>query len=273
MTVSPRNRLASSSLHALFERLQREHFPASRFSEPCDGTVAAQFFHSRLTSAFQPVVRASDGRIAGHHALLRVFSERGAAVAPWSLFAQDSSDRMLVQLDRLTRTLHALNYFRGAHRTSTLFLSVEARLFGIVAEDHGAYFRMILEMLDMSPERVAVVLPASLLDDPVTLVRAAISYRIHGYRVVAQARPMVGADLEHVFLADPHFVAFDAPEPAHADDTRRIIHALSRRGIHSLARRIESAEQAQAARDAGCGFLQGDHFHSATQASHHAAIA
>src|SRR5258706_15849357 len=34
----------------LLERLEREHFPASRFTEPQPGTIAAQFFASRLTS-------------------------------------------------------------------------------------------------------------------------------------------------------------------------------------------------------------------------------
>jgi EAL domain-containing protein (putative c-di-GMP-specific phosphodiesterase class I) len=260
MTAFATHPARASRLQPLFEQLERDHFPASHFSEPQDGTVAARFFHSHLTSAFQPIVRASDGGISGHHALLRVFTGGGDAVAPWSLFAQDSNDTMLVQLDRLTRTLHALNYLSQPGGNRTLFLNIDARLLTIVADDHGAYFELILRLLGIPPARVAVVMPARALDDPVTFVRAAISYRIRGYRVAAQLHSDATADLEHVFLADPHYVALDAPPVDRSDETRKVIAALTRRGIHALARRIEDESQAQAARDVGFGFLQGTHF-------------
>lgn len=255
---------AGARLASLFERLERKHFSAARFTEPKAGTVAAQFFASRITSAFQPVVRASDGGIAGHHALLRVFDAGAAPVAPWRLFAQAAQDATLVQLDRLARTVHALNYFEAHGKQGHLYLNVERRLLTIVSDDHGAYFEMILGELGVPPSRVAIVLPAAALDDPVTFVRAAISYRMRGYRVVAELPAGDGeADMEHVFLAEPHDVALPAPDPssdASIDRTRRMIEPLSRRGIHGLARRVESTAQAQAARDAGFDFLQGRHF-------------
>jgi EAL domain-containing protein (putative c-di-GMP-specific phosphodiesterase class I) len=245
----------------LLERLEREHFPASRFTEPQPGTIAAQFFASRLTSAFQPIVRASDGGIAGHHGLLRVFDASSQAVAPWRLLAHAAEDAMLVQLDRLTRTVHALNYFRAGNRQRILYLNVEQRLLSIVADNHGAYFELILAALGVPTSRVAIVLPASALEDPVTFVRAAIAYRIRGYRIVAQLRSdQVDADLEHVFLAEPHDVALDAAAPERCDHTRKIVEALARRGIHAIARRIENDAQVRAARGAGFDFLQGWHF-------------
>jgi EAL domain-containing protein (putative c-di-GMP-specific phosphodiesterase class I) len=259
--MNPARQLPASVLAPLLERLDRDHFPASHFAEPRPGTVTAQFFQSRLTSAFQPIVRAADGGIAGHHALLRVFDEAGEAAAPWSVFAQASQDPMLVQLDRLSRTVHALNYFPAQEQGRTLFLNVEQRLLSFVAEDHGAYFEVILGLLGIAPARVAIVMPAGVLDDPVTFVRAAISYRIRGYRVLAQLRAEDSlVDLEHVFLADPHFVALDGPAEARSDETRKLVQALARRGIHSVARRIEDEPQAQAARDVGFNFLQGWHF-------------
>jgi EAL domain-containing protein (putative c-di-GMP-specific phosphodiesterase class I) len=251
---------APPTLRPLFERLQREHFPASEFTEPTPGTVAARFFKSRLTSAFQPIVRVSDEGIAGHQALLRVFDAGEKPASPWSVFAQASQDAMLVQLDRLCRTVHALNYFPRQPESRTLFLNVEPRLLRIVSDDHGAYFELILSVLGIPPKRVAIVLPSASLEDPVTFVRAAISYRIRGYRVVAQMRPHVDGDLDHVFLAEPHDVAFDGPTVQASDESRKTVEALSRRGIHAIARHIEDEAQAQAARDVGFGFLQGWHF-------------
>jgi EAL domain-containing protein (putative c-di-GMP-specific phosphodiesterase class I) len=259
--MNPALRQPPSPLGPLLERLERDHFPASRFAEPRAGTVTAQFFQSRLTSAFQPIVRAADDGIAGHQGLLRVFDEAGEAAAPWSVFAQASQDAMLLQLDRLTRTVHALNYFPAQDTGRTLFLNIERRLLTVVAEDHGAYFEVVLGLLGVAPTRVAIVMPSGALDDPVTFVRAAISYRIRGYRVMAQLRADDSqVDLEHVFLADPHYVALDGPVEERSDATRAMVAALSRRGIHSVARRIEDEAQAQAARDVGFNFLQGWHF-------------
>jgi EAL domain-containing protein (putative c-di-GMP-specific phosphodiesterase class I) len=261
MTATSLRPLEGASRAPLLERLEREHFPASGFTEQQPGIIAAQFFSSRLTSAFQPIVRASDGGIVGHHALLRVFDQGDHAIAPWRVLAQAADDAMLVQLDRLTRTVHALNYFyRGDASRGLLYLNVEQRLLSVVMDNHGAYFELILAHLDVPASRVAIVLPSGSIDDPVTFVRAAIAYRIRGYRVVAQLRSCEDADLEHVFLAEPHDVALDAPRADAGHRTRRIVEAVSRRGIHAIARRIEDEAQAQAARDMGFGFLQGWHF-------------
>ena len=124
-------------------------------------------------------MRAAGG-VAGHHALVRVNGDGGDAAAPWKVFAQASGDADLVQLDRLCRTVHALNYFPHAPAGNSLFLNIEKRLLNFVAADHGVYFEAILEKMGVSPGRVTIVMPASASDEPVTFVRAAISYRIRG---------------------------------------------------------------------------------------------
>ena len=253
------SQLPSSNLHALLDRIGHEHFPGHELCEPRPGVVAAQFFQARLTSAFQPIVRAAGG-VMGHHALVRVNGDGGDTAAPWKVFAQASDDANLVQLDRLCRTVHALNYFPSAPAGNFLFLNIDRRLLNFIAADHGMYFEAILAKMGVSPGRVVIVMPASASDDPVTFVRAAISYRIRGYRVLAQLRATTEADLEHLFLADPHYAAIDGPAPERSDEIAPIVAALTRRGIGSVARRIESEAQAQAARDAGFNFLQGWHY-------------
>jgi EAL domain-containing protein (putative c-di-GMP-specific phosphodiesterase class I) len=263
-----------SSQRELLARIAREHFAGHELSEPRPGVVVARFHQANLTSAFQPIVRSSDGGVAGHHALIRVNGDGGDSAQPWNVFAQAADDADLVQLDRMCRTVHALNYFPKASAASSLFLNIEQRLLNFVSADHGAYFEAILAKMNVSPGRVTIVMPAGASEDPVTFVRAAISYRIRGYRVLAQLRATTEADLAHLFLADPHYVAIDglSPSPPSAkvegdriDDLARIVTTLSRRGIHTIARRIESVEQAQAARDVGFGFLQGWHFAPASE--------
>jgi EAL domain-containing protein (putative c-di-GMP-specific phosphodiesterase class I) len=246
-------------LDGILALLQQKYFGEHPLSRTPEGAVVAQYFRSRLTSAFQPIVRAADGSVTGHHGLLRVQGETGAPAAPWSVFAQASNDGQLVGLDRLARTVHALNYFPGARADASLFLNVEQRLLTGVSADHGAYYEAILALLGIAPNRVVIVMPPGAADDPAVFVRAAISYRIRGYRVLAQVRSTAESDLAHVFLAEPHFIALDA-SPATLKAGARFVDAFKRRGIHGLARRIETPEQAGAAREAGYDLLAGQLF-------------
>jgi len=246
------------SLAALVERLGRRHFHESPLSIGDNGLVVAQFYRSRVTSAFQPIVRARGGETVGHHALLRVQSHTGEAIAPWSLFAQASNDPALVALDRLCRTVHALNYFPQHAGDELLFLNVERRLLTGVAADHGAWFEAVLALIGAPTSRVVIVMPLDAVDNPVAFVRAAISYRIRGYRVLVPVRSITEADLSHVFLADPHFVSVD-PAALEGMAARHFLEALAHRGTHLVARGIENPAHAHAARAAGVELLQGFH--------------
>lgn len=248
----------SADLDTLLERLGKRHFSDTPLSIGDGGGVVAQFYRSRVTSAFQPIVRARTGEVVGHHALLRVESHTGEAVAPWSLFAQASSDAALVSLDRLCRTVHALNYFPSHSADELLFLNVERRLLTGVAADHGAWFEAVLALIGAPAARVVIVMPPDAVDNPVAFVRAAISYRIRGYRVLVPVHSTTDADLSHVFLADPHFVAIDLAA-LEGTMSRRFLEALAQRGTHLVARGIESPANVEAARAAGVELLQGFH--------------
>ena len=247
----------ASPIRALLERLGKRHFTDSPLSISDSGAVIAQFYRSRITSAFQPLVRSRDAAVVGHQALLRVESVTGETVAPWSLFAQASDTAALVRLDRLCRTVHALNYFTVPRPDTTLFLNIDERLLTGVAADHGAFFEAILALIGVPPARVAIVMPPGAIDNPVAFVRAAISYRIRGYRVMVPVTSITDAELSHVFLADPHYVSVNAASALAGATARRFLDALAHRGIHLVARGIESPAHEELARAAGVELLQG----------------
>lgn len=252
-------RTRQGHLESLIERLGRRYFPEFPLSIGDTGAVIAQFYRSRVTSGFQPITRARNAERVGDHALLRVESSAGESIAPWGLFAQAGDDAALVKLDRLCRTVHVLNYFARARGDGLLFLNVERRLLTGVAADHGAWFEAVLALIGVPTSQVVIVMPAEAVENPVVFVRAAISYRIRGYRVMVPVRSLTEADLSHVFLADPHYVALDSALALGTPSTHRFLEALARRGIHLLARGIESPERAEAARRAGVELLQGFH--------------
>lgn len=258
MIAEARARSHAANLHSIVERLGKRHFNDWPLSIGDTGTVCAQFYRSRITSGFQPIVRAHGGEVVGHHALLRVESQSGESVAPWSLFAQASNDTALVALDRLCRTVHALNYFSSHSGDGSLFLNVERRLLTGVVADHGAWFEPVLALIGVKPSRVVIVMPPDIVENPVVFVRAAISYRIRGYRVLVPVRSTTDADLSHVFLADPNFVSVDTAA-LEGPSSRHFLEALAKRGTHLVARGVESPEHARAARAAGVELLQGFH--------------
>jgi EAL domain-containing protein (putative c-di-GMP-specific phosphodiesterase class I) len=205
------------------------------------------------------VVDAERGERVGHQAVLRVESRGGGSIAPWGLFAQAGGDAALVKLDRLCRTIHALNYFAMPREAGLLFLNVERRLLTGVAADHGAWFEAVLAVMGVPTARIVIVMPADAVDNPVVFVRAAISYRIRGYRVMVPVRSLAESDLSHVFLADPHYVALESTQEIGSRATQGLLQALQRRGIQVMARRVENARHAEAARRAGVRLLQGFH--------------
>ena len=213
----------------LLQRLQGGHFAGCELTLADSGEITASYRGKTLASAFRPVVARADGLEAGRQASLRVRDASGAEGSPGSFFAAALDGAQLVQRDRLARTVHALNHFVAAQSQARLFLHVEQRLLATVRADHGAWFERVLREIGVGPERVGIVLPPTALEDPVTLVRAAISYRIRGYRVAARLRAASTADLAHVFLADPHYVVLDADTPG--DCASRLVETLARRGI------------------------------------------
>jgi EAL domain-containing protein (putative c-di-GMP-specific phosphodiesterase class I) len=222
-----------------------------------DGRVVGAFDHTHLASVFQPIIGAQDGRTAGHHGYLRVAASHGDALVPQQLFARAADDAALVKLDRMTRALHALNYFHQAGPTHQLFLIVEQRLLSTVANEHGLVFESILAELGVKPERVVISLPNSALAHAALLLRSILSYRNRGYGVMTHLSGVADPGLSRLFLAEPHHVQIDLPAPEGEAAARRLVKTLSRAGFTTVARKVESEAQAKFVRDLGFDLIHG----------------
>jgi EAL domain-containing protein (putative c-di-GMP-specific phosphodiesterase class I) len=167
-----------------------------------------------LRSVFQPIAAARGGRVVGHEALLRAESDEGEALTAADVFRRPASAEKLIYLDRLCRTLHALNYLQLTRSGGgTLFLNVEPRHVRAVSSGHGLVFEAILKRCGLSPENIFFELRAGELngdpaDDSAALVDALAAYRARGYRI---AIDQAGPDLDRELLAKlrPELVKFD----------------------------------------------------------------
>lgn len=228
--------------------------------------VVGQDHDLLLRSVFQPIVSVRGRQVVGHEALLRAESADGDALTATEVFRAPESPARLVYLDRLCRTLHALNYLQQARTGGgLLFLNIEPRHVRAVSSGHGLVFETILKRCGLSPERIIFELRAGDIVSDSALVEALAAYRSRGYRIaIDQAGPEIGNDLLQALR--PELVKFDvrqlerwrgeAPlETAAGEAAGRARTA----GAEVVATHVAAARHLALARAYTADFLQGHH--------------
>ena len=221
-----------------------------------DGRVVGHFFHCRLSSVFQPVCDVSERQVVGHAAYVRSDANDDGALSPWGIFALATDDPVMVRLDRLCRTLHALNYFSSVPERQTLFLAVQPRLLESVKDGHGRAFEKVLDLIGVETSRVVIEIPAEVNQDWRLLKHVIFNYRSRGYRI---ALNHVGnnegwmAELGSLF---PDFVRLEAGELTKRSNLGALVDAIHRFGATLLVRDVENEQNMAAAVRAGADLLQ-----------------
>lgn len=175
------------NLHSYLLRLSREEGKDAKLWVDEQNRVQGQFFNCALTSLFYPV-RNLEGAIQGFDAHAHSYSKEDRGLSIWSMLNGAASDDESIELDRLCRIVHVLNFFRQAeddHRT--LIISVHERLLASVTNDHGAVFRHILDSLELPVDQIILQLPRSGLNQPWMVSFVVANYRRNGFRVATRA--------------------------------------------------------------------------------------
>ena len=169
-----------------------------------EGAAVASFYGMRLESAFEALLDPS-GRVLGHQAELEVFSPRGRSVSPRAPYAVALDEDSIVYLDRLIRTLHALNAIaRGL--TGLLFLEVHPWHIARVPGDHGAVFEGILGDCGLSPRDIVLEIPEAVVQDAGHLAKAIASFRSRGFGIALHLRGTDQRELERLLALRPDIV-------------------------------------------------------------------
>ncbi|MBD5803149.1 EAL domain protein [Azoarcus sp. Aa7] len=180
--TSPTSQIADRVRDFLL-RLPLERQAGRQLRRLADGGVVGDWFGCELSSVFQPIVDPSSGKVVGHEAFLRCLGGGRRDLSPWVLFSANADDDRLIALDRLARTVHALNFIASVGDDGLLFLNVHGRLLAAVAGDHGAAFRKVIDALGFPPGRIVIEAPvvASRQADLLSFVLR--NYRHNGFRV------------------------------------------------------------------------------------------
>ena len=174
-----------------------------------EGRALGRFFNCTMTSAFQPLRELGSGKLLAFEGLARSVSKADEGLSLWRLLDHAASDDESVELDRLCRMLHAINFFRqGEAEQSDLYLNVHDRLLSAVSSNHGHAFQRILDALGLPIERIVLQLPTVTPNQGWLLNYVADNYRRNGFRLainvasVQEATGMLERLHPHAFKLD-----------------------------------------------------------------------
>ena len=174
-----------------------------------DGRVQARFRGRVLGTLFQPVVERS-GLVLGHEAYLRVLEGEGLGLPAHAVFLDARDDEELVHLDRVARTLHALNFLlEREQQGGWLSLNVHPQLIRAVRDHHGHVFETVLSRCGLTPERIVLELTDDGFESLPRLAGAIEAYRERGYRVAIDNFGRHSSDLERLQTLAPDIVKLD----------------------------------------------------------------
>ncbi|CAG9180847.1 EAL domain-containing protein [Cupriavidus pampae] len=247
------------ALDRYLETLPRGPVAGRELWRDTSGQVQGQYFNCSLTSVFEPLVTLADRSVVAHEGAIHTYAEDGVGLAAWKLFAMAADDASLVSLDRLSRLVHAINYFAGpAERDGEhkLVLNVHNRLLAAVADDHGAAFRRALQSLGLPLERFVIQVPASANDDLPLLLHVVGNYRRNGFAVSLQASDPAeaGALMAHAL---PDWLKLDMRRTWTDRQLSGLRASAASAGVTLIGRRLQDSLSVERLQAAGIALGQG----------------
>jgi EAL domain-containing protein (putative c-di-GMP-specific phosphodiesterase class I) len=186
------------------------------------------------------------GQVLAHEAFIRSAADGQPGLSVWRLLEGAASDEESIELDRLCRMLHAVNFFRqpGAE-AADLYLSVHERLLAAVSNNHGMVFRRVLESLGLPLHRIVLQLPQASASHRFLLQYVADNYQRSGFRVALNVAD-AAEGLRMLQLMRPDAIKVDARTLADAGAAQELAQACAGQGIGLVFKRIEKQAVADA---------------------------
>lgn len=219
---------------------------ASRVWLDAEGRAQGKYFNTTLTSAFQPIrvfgsKTLADAGIVAHEGFARSYSEDDSGLHLWRLLDQAASDDESVELDRLCRMLHSINFYRQVDDDVSLHLSVHARLLAAVDSNHGIAFRRILNLLELPHDNIVLQMPVVTQNQSWLLNYVLDNYRRNGFKLGISAADARDA-LALLDKVKPDLIKVDARELVDETNTEKLLRLAFEHGIRVVFKRVENPE-------------------------------
>ncbi|HEY2025062.1 EAL domain-containing protein [Paraburkholderia sp.] len=237
------------------------------------GVALARFDDVELASAYEPIFDISVHGLAqslssGAEGVDRFGDELGFQAVTHRLdappfevfdpFDRIADDQQLVALDRMSRALHAINFF-GSHRHGLLFLRVHERLLKSVKYDHGLHFSRVLTSFGLSPARIVIELPPAAVAHKTFLGYLTRSYQHYGFKVAGNLSN-AGQILSVSETARLDFIKMDAAIALRDATVKPLVGYASRLRVPLIFNRVMDEAQFLALQQYDVRFVQGPLF-------------
>lgn len=235
----------------------RDQCPFPRLDDPFLATASgAEAHYARITlqSSYAPIYVGGSGSLHGHAAVLKARGElNDLPLHPDAVFAIPGSNAEFVHLDRLVRTLHALNYLLHPE-LQHLYVRINLRHIEIVPSGHGIAFENALRTCGLDPH--SITLEINVEDEPDELLRTALeSYRRRGYRIALASHGRNWNENHWLLSLKPDVVRLDPELLDRPEQLNLLALRLSDYGIRSLIG-VDNAAQSKRAAEAGVELIQ-----------------
>jgi EAL domain-containing protein (putative c-di-GMP-specific phosphodiesterase class I) len=177
---------------------------------------------------------------------------------PFDPFDRIEDDPQLVALDRMSRALHAINFF-GAQRHGLLFLRVHERLLKSVKYDHGRHFSTVLLSFGLNPSRIVIELPAAAVAHRTFLGYLTKSYQRYGFKVAGNL-PNAGQILSVSDMARLDFIKMDAGLALRDATVKPLVGYANRLRIPLIFNKVATEAQFDLLQQYDVRFVQGPLF-------------
>ena len=231
--------------------------------EQSTGEFNSTFLGVRLNSAFQPIYDIQAGDLFGHEALLRPSLGGELASTPEFAFTYAEQSGKLEPFDRVSRTLHVLNFRQIYAENGLLFLNVHPKLL-IAVNAHGKVFEKILHSNSVPTERVVIEIQEGLIEQEKQLTEAIDNYRDRGYRIGIDRFGSTQSHIDRLWKFAPDFVKLDINLIQKAEQNERIqkilpglIKMIKDLGAQPIITGIETQTQLDIAIETGASLVQG----------------
>ncbi|MEX3809361.1 EAL domain-containing protein [Paraburkholderia sp. BR13439] len=239
------------------------------------GIALAHFDGIELTSAYEPIFDISVHGLAqtlscGAEGVDRFGDELGFQAVTHRLgappfdvfdpFDNIADDQQLVALDRMSRALHAINFF-GPQRHGLLFLRVHERLLKSVKYDHGRHFSSVLTSFNLSPTRIVIELPAAAVAHKTFLGYLTRSYQHYGFKVAGNLSN-AGQILSVSETARLDFIKMDASAALRDATVKPLVGYAGRLRVPLIFNRVMDETQFSALQQYDVRFVQGPLFNA-----------
>ena len=228
-----------------------------------NGAKYAGFYGVSLRSNFQPIYSLSHRRPIGYEGLLRIRDANNHPIPPLEAFSSVQSEPHVIELDRLSRYLHAQNFKRQIHDSSWLFLNVHPSVL-MNGKSYGSYFDELLAHTGIDPSSVVVEILEESIADKGMLDETIQYYRDLGCLIAIDDFGTGNSNFDRVWKIQPDIVKLDKSIVRDMKDSRvvqrmlpNLVSLIHECGSLVLLEGIEYEEQALMAVDSGADFIQG----------------